>query len=57
LFKLGCQVSIAGKIYNSVEKALELGCNTMQIFSRNPRQWRKASIDEEDIKIFKEKVK
>ncbi|MBU2436885.1 MAG: deoxyribonuclease IV, partial [Candidatus Omnitrophica bacterium] len=34
-----------------------LGCNTMQIFARNPRQFRKASLDEEDVRIFKEKVK
>ncbi|MFA5007662.1 MAG: deoxyribonuclease IV [Candidatus Omnitrophota bacterium] len=55
--KLGCQVSIAGKIYDAIERASHLGCNTMQIFARNPRQWRKGCLAEEDIKIFKEKVK
>ena len=29
----------------------------MQIFSRNPRQWRKSSLAKEDIKEFKKKVK
>ncbi|UCC94661.1 MAG: deoxyribonuclease IV [Candidatus Omnitrophota bacterium] len=57
MLKLGCQVSIAGKIYSSVERAKTLGCNTMQIFARNPRQWRKTSLSEEDVKIFREKVK
>jgi len=57
MLKLGCQVSIAGKIYDAVERATRLGCNTMQIFARNPRQWRKSSLTEEDVKIFKEKVK
>ena len=57
MLKLGCQVSIAGKIYEAVERATRLGCNTMQIFARNPRQWRKSSLSDEDIKIFKEKVK
>lgn len=57
MLKLGCQVSIAGKIYDAVERASRLGCNTMQIFARNPRQWRKSSLGDEDIKIFKEKVK
>lgn len=57
MLKLGCQVSTAGKIYEAVERATRLGCNTMQIFARNPRQWRKSSLVEEDIKIFKEKVK
>lgn len=57
MLKLGCQVSIAGEIYDAVERAMHLGCNTMQIFARNPRQWRKSSLTEEDVKIFKEKVK
>ena len=50
-------MSIAGKIYKSVDRATELGCNTMQIFSRNPRQWRKTLISEEDAEIFRKKVK
>lgn len=57
MLKLGVHVSIAGKIYKSIDRAVELGCNTMQIFSRNPRQLRKATLSEEDIEIFKEKVK
>lgn len=56
MFKLGVQVSIAGKIYHSIDRAKKLGCNTMQIFARNPRQWRKGTLSEEDIKLFKEKA-
>lgn len=55
--KLGAQVSIAGKIYSSLERAHNLGCNTMQIFARNPRQIRKSFLSDEDIKLFKEKAK
>ncbi len=55
--KLGVHVSIAGKIYKSIDRAVELGCNTMQIFSRNPRQWRKSSLSDEDVERFKKKVK
>jgi deoxyribonuclease-4 len=57
LLKLGCQVSSAGKIYEAVERAAALGCNTIQLFARNPRQWRKGSLTQEDIEIFKEKIK
>ncbi|MFH1504018.1 MAG: deoxyribonuclease IV [Candidatus Omnitrophota bacterium] len=57
MLKLGIHVSIAGKIYDSVERAKKLGCNTMQIFSRNPRQWRTSSLSKEDIKIFKERIR
>ena len=55
--KLGVHVSIAGKIYKSIDRAVELGCNTMQIFSRNPRQWRKTLLSDEDVERFKNKVK
>ncbi len=33
-----------------------MGCNTMQIFARNPRQFRKGSLKKQDVKIFREKV-
>ncbi|MBI5145441.1 MAG: deoxyribonuclease IV [Candidatus Omnitrophica bacterium] len=46
------QVSTAGKIYEAVKRAKDLGCNTMQIFSRNPQQWRANSLDSEDIRKF-----
>ena len=57
LLKLGVHVSIAGKIYKSIDRAAELGCNTMQIFSRNPRQWRKGFLSDEDVEEFKKRVK
>ncbi len=31
--------SIAGGLHQSLERARELGCNTIQIFSHNPRGW------------------
>jgi len=57
LLCLGVHVSIAGKIYYSIERAKELGCNTMQIFARNPRQIRRSSLKDEDIKIFRKYIK
>jgi len=38
--RLGVHVSAAGRVYEAVERAHSLGCNTMQFFSRNPQQWR-----------------
>ncbi len=57
MLKLGVHVSIAGSISKSAERAAELNCNTMQIFSRNPRQWRKGSLSEEDIEAFRKEVR
>ncbi len=51
---LGVQISTAGKIYEAPERAYRLGCNTMQIFSRNPQRWRRdSSLSSEDIAEFK----
>jgi deoxyribonuclease-4 len=48
---LGAHVSISGAIHMSVDRAVELGCTTFQIFTRNPRGWtytklKKAEVDE-----------
>lgn len=55
--KLGVHVSIAGKIYEAVDRAVALGCNTMQIFSRSPRGWRGAKLKPTDIFEFKQRRK
>ena len=50
---LGVHVSGAGKIYQALDIAHSLGCDTMQIFSRSPQAWRHGSqIAPEDIKEF-----
>ena len=51
--RIGLHVSIAGKIYESLERAKALGCNTMQIFSRNPRGWQVTKLDPKDVAEFK----
>lgn len=53
--RLGVHVSIAGKIYDSLEKAKELGCESMQIFSRNPRTWQAKEFDSFDVEEFKKR--
>lgn len=52
---LGVHVSIAGHIYEAVPRAAELGCTAMQIFLRDPRQWRKAKIAAGDIDEFRKR--
>lgn len=54
---LGVHVSISGNIYEALDRAHILGCNAMQIFSRNPRQWRQLEISSEDISEFKKRRK
>lgn len=50
---LGVQVSIEGKVYEALNRARDLGCNTMQIFSRSPRSWRESFLESKDIKEFR----
>lgn len=50
--RIGVHVSIAGSIWESLERAKALGCNAMQIFSRNPRSWQAAELNSADIERF-----
>ena len=54
---LGLHVSIAGSIDCAVDRAVELGCSTFQIFTRNPRGWSFKDIDPEEASSFVEKCK
>lgn len=40
-----------------VERARVRGCETIQFFSRNPRGWRYAPLDKEDIEEFRSSIK
>jgi deoxyribonuclease-4 len=51
--KIGFHVSISGGFSLAVQRAYELGCTCMQIFSRNPRGWTVKPLDKADIAEFK----
>jgi deoxyribonuclease-4 len=51
--RIGVHTSIAGGLHLSLERAKALGCNTLQIFSHNPRGWTVKPISEEDASKFK----
>ncbi|HTZ17889.1 MAG TPA: deoxyribonuclease IV [Dissulfurispiraceae bacterium] len=55
--RLGVHTSIAGGVHLALDRARELGCNTMQIFSHNPRQWAVADIPREIAARFIESKK
>ncbi len=54
---LGAHVSAAGGYYKAIEKARELGANTIQIFGASPRQWKATVPSVEDIKKYKEALR
>ncbi len=55
--KIGCHISIAGGIDNSVVRAEELGCSTMQIFSKNASTWREKILEKNEVESFRENLK
>jgi deoxyribonuclease-4 len=50
--KIGFHAPIAGGLQNALLKSNELGCETVQIFSRNPRGWKARSLAREEIETF-----
>jgi len=51
--RLGVHTSIAAGLHLSLERAYALGCNTLQIFSHNPRGWAVKTMTERDVSLFK----
>lgn len=54
--KLGFHISIAGGFKYVYKRAREINCETIQIFSRNPRSWRYKDIFDDDCAIFKKQI-
>ena len=57
MVRVGVHVSIAGSIDKAVDRAEERGCDTFQIFSRNPRGWKIKELTEQDATRFVEKLR
>jgi deoxyribonuclease-4 len=57
LLKVGFHISISGSIDQAADRAAKLGCNTFQVFTRNPRQWYSTKLDPETAQAFSDKTK
>lgn len=51
--RTGLHLPIAGGLQNALLKARELGCETVQIFSRNPRGWMARPLTDEEAERFR----
>lgn len=51
--RFGFHVSIAGGLSEVLERAKIRGCETLQLFSRNPRGWKYTVLDQEQVEIFR----
>src|SRR5690349_16852728 len=51
--RIGFHAPIAGGLQNALLKARSLDCNTVQIFSRNPRGWMARALTDEEVERFR----
>ncbi|MGD0689583.1 MAG: deoxyribonuclease IV [Candidatus Bathyarchaeia archaeon] len=56
MIRLGMHVSISGTIDQAADRAREIGCDTFQMFTRNPRGWKYKKLDRGEVGEFKRKV-
>ena len=54
--RFGFHISIAGGFSKIVERANARGCETIQFFSRNPRGWKYAPLDQQEVEKFRSSV-
>lgn len=50
---LGAHMSIAGSLANAPEAGAKIGCEAIQIFSKNQRQWKAKPLTEAEADAFK----
>lgn len=53
--KIGAHVSAAQGVGKAVDRAVEIGAESIQIFVSSPRSWAFKPLDEQDIAAFREK--
>jgi deoxyribonuclease IV len=51
---IGAHVSPAGGPAHAIERGVERGCRSIQIFNQSPRQWKPTVYDDEKVAAYKE---
>ena len=54
--KIGAHVSTAGGISKAVERGVEIGCETIQIFGSSPQAWAFKPVPETEVEAFREQA-
>jgi deoxyribonuclease IV len=54
--RFGFHISIAGGLSKVAERAEVRGCESIQLFSRNPRGWRYEALDKKEVEAFRSAV-
>lgn len=51
--KFGAHLSVAGGLHLAFDEALEVGCDCLQIFVKNQRQWKANPLSDEQVRLYK----
>jgi deoxyribonuclease-4 len=51
---IGAHVSTAGGLAKAIERGVERGCESIQIFNQSPRMWRPTNYGDEDFAEFRQ---
>lgn len=54
MLRLGAHESIAGGLYRALERGASAGCESLQMWTRNSRQWQAAPLEPSEIARFRE---
>ncbi len=54
---LGAHMSVAGGVSKSLDRGASIGCDTIQIFTRNNNRWASKPLDPKEIERFHQRVK
>lgn len=57
MIRLGLHLSIQGSLDLVIDRGVERGCNTLQMFSRNPRGWESKNLSSHTVENFRNKLK
>ena len=52
--RIGAHVSSSGGISKSIGRGADIGCESLQVFTHNPRTWRPINHKDEEIAAFRE---
>ena len=55
--KLGAHVRTAGGVDKAVDRAEEMGAETIQVFSGAPQAWRRKNYSKEEVTAFKARLR
>lgn len=55
-YRFGSHMSIAGGYYKSVEAAQAVGCDCVQLFTKNNNQWKAKPITDSDVSLFRDRL-